>query len=250
MPYTFKDKVAVVTGGSSGIGKQTALQLAEQGAYVYITARSDRLKEEEKRYVREKGLNIYFRRMDVSREEEVSRVIDDIIREKDRIDILVHSAGIAQNKGFFDMTYEDWKEMININLNGSFLVIKAVTRYMAERRYGKIVIISSGSAITGTGGGIHYTASKAGQIGLMKGLAKELAKFNINVNAIGPRSIDTPMLAERYSDESMMELVGRIPMGRLGTCEDVANLALFLASDESSFITGQFILVDGGRTFS
>jgi 3-oxoacyl-[acyl-carrier protein] reductase len=122
---------------------------------------------------------------------------------------------------------------------------------MIKQKYGKIVIISSGSAVTGTGGGAHYASSKAGQIGLVRALANEFSQYNINVNAVAPRTIKTELLTELYpTEEGRNKLIEKIPIGRLGEAEDVANVAIFLSSDESSFITGQYILADGGRTFS
>jgi len=248
MPFCFQGKVAVVTGGSSGIGKQTAFLLAQNGAEVYMLSRSNKLTQDDNERIRSSALKLAYKQLDVSDEIQADQVVESIVKEKGRIDILVHSAGIAQEKKFTEMTSEDWRRIIDINLTGSFLMIKAVSGCMIKQQYGKIIIISSGSVITGTGGGAHYTASKAGQIGMVRSLAKEFGKYNININAVGPRSIDTPMLSGRYSDERKNEVIGETPLGRLGTPEDVANLVLFLASDEGSFITGQFILIDGGRT--
>lgn len=248
MPFPLQGKVAVVTGGSSGIGRQTAFLLAQNDADVYILSRTNKFTPKEQEQIKSEGLNIIYKAVDVSIEDQVNEVVKSIVKEKGKIDILVHSAGIAQKKRFIEMSLDDWRKIIDVNLTGTFLVIKAVSSYMIKQQYGKIIIISSGSVITGTGGGAHYTASKAGQIGMVRSLAKEFGKYNINVNAVGPRSIDTPMLSTRYPEGKKEKIVDEIPLRRLGTPDDVARLILFLASDESSYITGQFILIDGGRT--
>jgi len=251
MGFGLEGKVAMVTGGSSGIGKQTAFLLAENGADVVIVSRKNRLTTSDMELIRDKNLKIEYMPLDVADEMQVNTTVDSIVKSRNRIDILIHSASIANYASFSDLTFEQWKETIDINLNGSFLITKAVSEVMKKQKYGKIVIISSGSVITGTGGGAHYCASKAGQVGLMRSLANELSKFNINVNAIGPRSIETEMLSVVYDTlEKKQNLAKKVPLGRLGTPEDVANLAVFLASDLSSYITGQFIIIDGGRTYS
>lgn len=251
MYESFKGKIAIVTGANRGIGLETSRILAEKGAFVYMVALNDSLGLKMETEFRSKGHDVKYLHMDVLNEENVCAVVEQIIKENKRIDILVHSAGRSKRINFMDISYEDWMKIININLTGSFLICKAVAKHMIKQKYGKIVIISSGSAVTGTGGGAHYASSKAGQIGLTRALANELSQYNINVNAVAPRTINTELLTELYpTEEGRNKLIQKIPIGRLGKAEDVANAAVFLSSDESSFITGQYILTDGGRTFS
>lgn len=247
----FSGKVALVTGANRGIGLETSRILAEKGAFVYMTALNDNLGKSLEAELKNKGLNVKYMHMDVSNKDEVYFTAEQIIKEKSKIDILVHSAGQSKRTNFIDMSYEEWLKIIDINLNGTFLICQTAAKHMIKKKYGKIVIISSGSAFTGTGGGVHYASSKAGQIGLTRALANELSKYNINVNAVAPRTIKTRLLTDLYpTEDARKKLIEKIPMGRLGEAEDVANAAIFLSSDESSFITGQYVLIDGGRTFS
>ncbi len=249
MKISLDGKVAVVTGATGGIGRQTALTLAKNGAYVFLMGRNDDIGEEIVSLIQKDGLQAEYMHVDVRSEFEVNNAVECIIREKTKIDILIHSAGYGKKTCFTDLSFEEWKENIDINLNGSFLIARAVAKQMVSKRYGKIVFISSGSILTGSGGGAPYVAAKSGQVGLAKAMARELASSNINVNVIGPRNIVTPMLSNVYTDDGKQELKKKIPLGRLGTVSDVADIALFLSSDVSGYITGQFILVDGGRTF-
>lgn len=248
----FDDKVVVITGASSGIGREAAIAFVEQGCKNIdcIDINADNgisLTEKLNSY---KYVNAQFYAADISQKCQVVSVINKILKQRKRVDILVHSAGINLKRDLLDLTDKEWDKTLKVNLYGTFYTTIAVSKAMIEQNYGKIVIVSSGSAVTGTGGGIHYAASKAGQIGLMRALANKLAAYNINVNAIGPRNIQSPMLDNLYTFEEKKELAKKIPLQRLGTPREVANLVLFLASDLSCYITGQFLIIDGGRTFS
>lgn len=250
MELSFRDKVVLVTGATSGIGESTARLYAEAGANVFLLGRSAAKGEKIAHALQEEGWRATFRHLDVTEEAEVNAVVEEIYRQEQKIDILVHSAGFGIRTVFTEITYAQWQQQIEINLHGSFLMAQAVAKKMREKYYGKIVFISSGSIITGTGGGAPYVAAKAGQVGLTRAMAHELAPYNINVNVIGPRNIETAMFSGVYSEEGKKELIEKIPLKRIAGPEEIAGLALYLTSDIGSYITGQFILVDGGRTYS
>lgn len=239
-------KVALVTGGSRGIGKAIAIKLASCKANVVINYTSNeeyalKAKEEIESY----GVKSMAVKCDVSKSEEVSKMIEDIVKEFGQIDILVNNAGITRDGLLMRMKEEDFDKVIDINLKGVFNCTKSATKFMMKKRYGKIINISSVVGLIGNPGQANYCASKAGVIGLTKASARELATRNITVNAIAPGFIDTDMTSVLNEDlkENMLK---NIPQNRFGKPEDVANLVLFLASDMSSYITGQVVNVDGG----
>lgn len=240
-----KDKVAVVTGGSRGIGKAIALKLAENGAKVAIfaTKESDAVKEtmEELSKLAEDSM---FVPCDVSDFNKVKEAIDSVIEHFGKIDILVNNAGITKDKLLMQMSEEDFDDVINVNLKGTYNTVKACIRPFIRNRYGRIVNISSVVGLMGNPGQINYAASKAGIIGLTKSLAKEYAAKGITCNAIAPGFIATDMTEGLLDKQD--GLVNMIPMKKVGNPEDVANAVLFLASDLSSYITGEVIKVDGG----
>lgn len=239
-------KVALITGATRGIGKQIALELASQGYNIALNYRKqneelEALKKEiESQNV--KCLTVYG---DVSNYEDVENFIKEIIKEFGKIDVLVNNAGITKDMLLMRMKKEDFESVIDVNLIGTFNVTKNVIPYMMKARNGKIVNISSVVGISGNAGQTNYSASKAGIIGFTKSLAKEVASRNINVNAIAPGFIKTDM-TDVLKDEVKEEISKTIPLKRMGEAKDVANLVKFLVSEESNYITGQVINVDGG----
>lgn len=241
-----KDKVAIITGGARGIGKKISQTFLKEGASVYIF---DVNEEEGARTVGElqpayDGKVIFFK-VDITDEKSVEQSIEKIIEAEGRIDILVNNAGITRDNLILRMSLEDWKKVIDINLTGAFICSKHTVKYMVKNRSGKIINISSIVGVHGNAGQSNYSSSKAGIIGLTKTLARELAGRNILVNAIAPGYIETEM-TEKLSDKIKEKLMEQIPTGRLGSVDDVAKTALFLASDDSNYITGTVINLDGG----
>jgi 3-oxoacyl-[acyl-carrier protein] reductase len=241
-----KDRVAIVTGGARGIGKKISQAFLEEGASVYIF---DVNQEEGARTVGEFQLaydnKVNFFKVDITDEKGVEQSIKKIIEAEGRIDILVNNAGITRDNLILRMSLEDWKKVIDINLTGAFICSKHTVKYMVRNRSGKIINISSIVGVHGNAGQSNYSSSKAGIIGLTKTLARELAGRNILVNAIAPGYIETEM-TEKLSDKIKEKLMEQIPAGRLGSVDDVAKTALFLASDDSNYITGTVINLDGG----
>ena len=238
-------KVALVTGAAQGIGKAIGLLLAQRGADMAISDINLEKAEETAREIETLGRRAMAIRANVAVFDEVERMVQGMIERFSRIDILVNNAGIARDKLLLRMTEEDWDLVLDINLKGTFHCTKAVIRYMSKQRSGKIVNIASVVGEMGNAGQANYSASKAGVIGFTKTMAKEFASRGINVNAIAPGYIVTPM-TDILPEKAKEELKRMIPMERLGQPEDVAQAALFLVSEASSYITGQVIRVNGG----
>jgi 3-oxoacyl-[acyl-carrier protein] reductase len=239
-------KIAIVTGAGHGIGKEIALNLARSGAEVVVTDVSDKIFEVGKE-IESVGSKAFPVKCDVTDAKEAVAIEDKVLGKYDRIDILVNNAGIYPQKPFLEMTNEDWNKVIGINLNGAFHCTKAVIPKMVEQKYGKIVNIASiAGAVIGYMNLAHYSASKAGIVGFTKSLALEMAQYKININAIAPGPIDIGGIPA--GSEMVQQIIKTIPIGRMGLPIDIANLVVFLASDESSFITGQCIVCDGGST--
>lgn len=241
-----KDKVAVVTGGSRGIGRSVSLALAKQGADVVLFYAGNQQKAEETQAeIEQLGRKALALQVDVSKQEQVTNAFRQVLSTFDRIDVLVNNAGITRDQLAVRIKEDDWDEVVNINLKGAFLCSQAVIRPMMKQRDGRIINISSVVAVAGNPGQANYCASKAGLIGLTKSMAKELAPRNITVNAIAPGFIDTDM-TQVLSEKQKQQILNNIPLGRLGKPEDVAAAVCFLASDGAKYITGQTLHVDGG----
>ena len=241
-----KDKIAIVTGAGHGIGREIALVLARNGAEVVVTDVSDEIFEVGKQ-IEALGAKALPMKCDVTELEQAQSVEERVAGKYDRIDILVNNAGIYPTKPFLEITPEDWNKVLRINLNGAFHCTKAVLPMMVKHGYGKIVNIASiAGAVVAFQNLVHYSASKAAIAGFTKSLALEVAQYGINVNAVAPGPIDIGTMSPET--EMYKQLIKTIPLGRMGLPRDIANLVVFLVSDDSNFITGQCIVSDGGYT--
>ncbi len=246
--YNLNGKVALVTGGSKGIGKSIATALAGAGAKVCINYSSDE-KAAEKTAAGLKEINGWGLaiKADVSDSEAVAHMIDTVVNNAGTLDVLVNNAGIIRDSLLMLMKDEDWRRVIEINLNGAYHCSKAVLRPMIGEKWGRIINIVSPSAIMGRPGQTNYSASKGGIYSFTKSLAQEVARLGITVNALSPGVIKTD-LTEDLDEKLKKEFIDMIPLRRFGNPEEVANAACFLASAESKYITGELISVDGGLT--
>lgn len=239
-------KIALVTGASRGIGRQIAIDFAKEGAYVVVnfsgseSAAKDVLKE-----IYEKGGQGEVYQCNVGDFEQVKIMMDTIVENHKKIDIIVNNAGITRDNLLLKMSEEDFDEVININLKGAFNTSKSAVRYMMKQRYGKIINISSISGIAGNAGQVNYSASKAGLVGLTKSLAREMATRGITVNVVAPGFIETDM-TQKLSEKVAQSILDSIPMKKYGQPEDISNTVVFLASNKADYITGQVIEVNGG----
>lgn len=239
-----KDKIAIVTGGTTGIGYATAKLFLEEGATVNLFSLGKELLEQTVNDLKSLG-QVRAYEVDISNKNQVQQAVEQVIEEFGRIDILVNNAGITSDAQFYKMTDEQWDKVIDINLKGTYLMSKAVVPFMQDKKYGKIINATSVSAYNGNFGQANYAASKAGIIGMTRVMGKELGKFGINVNAVAPGAIMTDMY-KAVPDHIKEKKLSVIPLRRYGVPEDAALLYLFLASDESSYITSQTITIDGG----
>ncbi|SBV97255.1 3-oxoacyl-(acyl-carrier-protein) reductase FabG [uncultured delta proteobacterium] len=242
------DRVILVTGAAKGLGRAMAEGMAAEGAAVMLADIDIAEAETVAAVIAQKGQRATAFNLDVSDGESVARVVAAIQSREGRIDVLVNNAGIAATKSFFDTSEAEWDRVMRINLKSVFHCCQAVLPAMTERRRGKVINVASVAAKVGGGllGTTTYAASKAGMIGLSKGLAREFAPFGITVNTIAPGSITTPLTYQHMTPKQMAASVKRIPLGRRGTPEDMVGAAVFLASPESDFITGATIDVNGG----
>ncbi|MDO9124793.1 MAG: 3-oxoacyl-[acyl-carrier-protein] reductase [Deltaproteobacteria bacterium] len=238
-------KVALVTGAAQGIGKAIALLLARNGADVVVSDINLEKAQETTNEIQGMGRRSFAIKVNVADLKDVERMVEAIVEQFGRIDILVNNAGITRDRLILRMTEEDWDAVLDVNLKGTFNCTKAVIRHMSKQKSGKIVSIASVSGEMGNPGQANYAASKAGVIGFTKTIAREFAGRGINVNAIAPGYIQTPM-TDAVPEKAKEELKRMIPMERLGKPEDVAQAVLFLVSENSSYITGQVLNVNGG----
>lgn len=241
-----KDKVALVTGASRGIGKAIALSFSREGAFVIINYNGNKEKAEEvKNEIIEKGGKAEIYQCNVAKGDEAKEMIDSIIKTYGKLDILVNNAGITKDGLIMKLSEDDFDDVIDINLKGTFLCTKHVARQMMKQRSGRIINMSSVVGVMGNAGQVNYSASKAGIIGLTKSLAKEIGSRGITVNAVAPGYIDTDMTNE-LSDSVKEKILEGVPLKRMGKPEDIAEACTFLASDKASYITGQVIGINGG----
>ena len=243
-----KNKVAIITGAGQGIGREIALSLAKEGANVVVSDITDKINDVVKK-IEALGSQALAIKTDVSNIKETEGMAKKTVKKFGRIDILVNNAGIFPIKSLLEMKEEDWDKVLNVNLKGVFNCTKAVIPTMTKQKYGKIINITSIAGVKlGYVGLTHYSASKAGIAGFTKAAALELAPYEINVNAIAPGFIETPGTKATSSEEDINQFAQAVPLKRVGKPIDIANLVVFLASDESNYITGECIVVDGGLT--
>ncbi|HHD10910.1 MAG TPA: 3-oxoacyl-[acyl-carrier-protein] reductase [Deltaproteobacteria bacterium] len=240
-----KDRVAIVTGGSQGIGRAISLRLSAEGAKVTIADVNEEVGLKTAEEIKAAGGEAIFVKVDVTNPEDTDRMVTETVEKLGSLHILVNNAGITRDKLILRMTDEDWDRVLDVNLKGAFNCIRSSIRVLAKGRYGRIVNIASIVGITGNPGQANYSASKGGLIALTKTVAKEFASRGITCNAVAPGFIDTAM-TQAMPQKAREELIGRIPLERLGTPEDVAEGVLFLASDMASYITGEVLNINGG----
>lgn len=240
-----KGKVAIVTGGTAGIGKAIALMYAQNGADVAVFGTNIERGELVAKEIEAFGVKARFVQVDVSNTQQVATSIEQVLEEFGKVDILVNNAGITKDNLMLRMSEADWDLVLDVNLKSTFNTVKALLKHMMKARSGKIINVSSVIGLTGNAGQVNYAASKSGLIGVTKSLAKELAARNINVNCVAPGFIETKM-TDSLPEKIKEEILKGIPMKRMGRPEEIAQVALFLASEASSYMTGQTLTVDGG----
>ena len=240
--FDLEGKKALITGASGGIGKEIAKVLIEHNAEVCVSGRNY---EELNALKKSLGKKCHLVTCDLSKKDEIIELVKKADEFMGYIDILVNNAGITKDNIFLRMSENEWEDVLNVNLNSTFNILKLITKGMVKRKYGRIINISSVVGVTGGAGQVNYSASKAGLIGLTKSLSQEIATRNITVNCIAPGFIETPM-TEQLDDKRKDAILNSIPMNRIGTPEDLSSAIIFLASQESSYITGQTIHINGG----
>ena len=240
-----KDKKAIVTGAGQGIGRSIALKMAREGADVVIVEVNPDAGNRTKEEVEALGRNALYMKVDVSDQKQMRAMVDQVLKAWKRIDILVNNAGFDRGATLLKVKEEDWDAVLGVHLKGTLNGIQAIVPHMIETRYGKIINISSIWAKTGAVSEISYCSAKAGMIGLTKSIAKELGRYQINVNVVLPGLILTPTIA-KMAEKYQKMIIDDTPLGRIGQPEEVANVVAFLASDEASFMTGAAVEVSGG----
>ncbi len=242
------DKIALVTGASRGIGRAVAKKLAEHGAYVYVNyLGSEAAAQETVAEIIQNGGRAETLQCNVADFAACGEMIASVIKKSGRLDILVNNAGITKDGLLMKMSEEDYDQVMDINLKGTFHTIRHASRYLLKQRSGKIINMTSVSGILGNAGQSNYSASKAGVIGLTKSAARELASRGICVNAVAPGYVTTDMTSV-LSDQVKAQMLSQIPLGRAASPEEIANVVLFLASEQSAYMTGQVLSVDGGMS--
>ena len=243
---TLKDKVAIVTGGSRGIGKAIVEEFAREGANVAFNfLKSEDKALELKKKIKGMGREVLTFRQDVKNYEAIKVMVEGVKVHFGRLDIIVNNAGILRDKALMLMEEQDWEDVIATNLSGAFNLVRAAIVTFMKQKSGNIINLTSVAGIKGMPRQVNYSASKAGIIGLTKALAREVGPYNVRVNAIAPGFIDTDMVSG-LKDEYKQEILNRIPLKRFGKAEEVAKIATFLASSRSKYITGQVVTIDGG----
>ncbi|MGX9134773.1 3-oxoacyl-ACP reductase FabG [Rummeliibacillus sp. JY-2-4R] len=251
MSKRFEGKVVFVTGGSRGIGKGIAQKFAEEGASIAIVDINEEALQATEKEFKELGFNIITKKANVVNREEIEKAIDEVVANYGALHVLVNNAGIIRDNLLFKMTDDDWQQVMDVHLKGSFNAARAAQKHMTEQRYGRIINISSTSAL-GNRGQANYATAKAGLQGFTKTLAIELGKFGITCNAVAPGFIETEMTKETAArigiqfEELIKASVSNIPVGRSGKPADIANAVAFFADENSSFVSGQVIYVAGG----
>ena len=244
--FSLRNKIAIVTGASQGIGKTTAELFSKSGAHVVCIARNEKKIKNLVDTISKNGHSASYNSCDVSDGDLFQNTIKSVINDYGKIDILINNAGITRDSLVLRMKSDQWDEVLNTNLKGAFYATKSVLRSMMKNKYGRIINITSIVGLQGNSGQSNYSASKAGLIGFSQSVAKEVASRGITINCIAPGWIETE-LTKNLSQDIKSEIIKNIPIGKTGTTEDIAYTALFLASKESKYITGQTITVDGGR---
>ena len=247
--FDLNDKVAIITGASQGIGRTMATVFAESGANVICVARSEDKIKELSSEIENKGGRAIPIACDIGDGDAFSNTIKSVVDQFGKLDILINNAGITRDALLMRMNESQWDEVIQTNLKGAFFGMKAAIRPMMKNKFGRIINITSIVGLTGNPGQANYAASKAGLIGMTQSIAKEVGSRGITVNCIAHGWIDTEM-TEELPENSKRDLLDRIPIGKIGKPENIAHAAVFLASDEASYITGQTITVDGGRVIN
>ncbi|MDX2190793.1 MAG: SDR family NAD(P)-dependent oxidoreductase [Bacteroidota bacterium] len=248
MENRFQDQVAIITGGADGLGKAIALRLANEGAQVALFDRNADMLEKTKKEFEALNINTFTFTADISNEESVKNGFEEVQKKYRKIDIMVNSAGIVgpTNTKITDYPIDEYEKIFNVNLKGAFLVTKYAVKAMEKKGYGRILLIASIAGKEGNPGMVGYSSMKSGVIGLVKGVAKEYATQGITVNGLAPAVIKTAM-NENTAPEQLAYMTAKIPMGRLGTVDEVAAMSAFIVSKENSFSTGFIYDISGGR---
>ncbi|KJS19694.1 MAG: hypothetical protein VR72_17705 [Clostridiaceae bacterium BRH_c20a] len=245
---SFKNECAIITGASRGIGRATALGLAAKGSYISIFDINEQGARQTASLIEDNfGQKVFVKKVDISKQEQVNQAVRETEEKFGNIHLLVNNAAIVNTTPFSEISLDEWQKVLDINLTGAFYCIKAVLPYMIKERKGKIVNVASIAAKVGGGlfGNVSYAVSKAGLVCLTKGVAKEMASYGINVNAIAPSATDTEMIKD-FTGPKREAFIQSLPMGRVASPEEMASAIIFLLSDEASYITGEIMDVNGG----